>query len=70
MSTMLCLFLQIGVTTGYLTKLITGRNTLDQYAAAPLPVILTFVLFITVCIQSTPPPHTPPPFTHGYAFIV
>jgi hypothetical protein len=28
---------------------ITGENTLDQYAAAPLPVILTFILFITVC---------------------
>lgn len=40
----------IGVTTGYLTKLITGKNTLDQYIAAPLPVILTFILFITASL--------------------
>lgn len=40
----------IGVTTGYLTKVITGENTLDQYAAAPLPVILTFILFITASL--------------------
>jgi hypothetical protein len=40
----------IGVTTGYLTKLITGKNTLDQYSAAPLPVILTFILFIAASL--------------------
>lgn len=40
----------IGVTTGYLTKLITGRNTLDQYAAAPLPVVLTFIVFIAASL--------------------
>ena len=46
--------LQIGVTTGYLTKLITGKNTLDQYQAAPLPVILTFILFIAVRLCLAP----------------
>jgi hypothetical protein len=40
----------IGVTTGYLTKLITGENTFDQYAAAPLPVILTFIVFIAASL--------------------
>lgn len=40
----------IGVTTGYLTKLITGENTLDQYQTAPIPVILTFILFITASL--------------------
>lgn len=40
----------IGVTTGYLTKLITGRNTLEQYIAAPFPVILTFIVFIAASL--------------------
>lgn len=40
----------IGVTTGYLTKLITGENTFDQYAAAPLPVVLTFIVFIAASL--------------------
>lgn len=29
--------MQIGVTTGYLTKLITGKNTLDQVESSILP---------------------------------
>ena len=48
------LVMQIGVTTGYLTKLLSGKNTLDQYQAEPLPVIATFILFIAVSILSSP----------------
>jgi hypothetical protein len=40
----------IGVTTGFLTKWITGENTFSQYAAAPLPVILTFITFIAASL--------------------
>lgn len=40
----------VGVTTGYLTKLLTGKNTLDQYQAAPLPVIATFIIFIAASL--------------------
>jgi len=40
----------IGVTTGFLTKWITGENTFSQYAAAPLPVILTFITFIVASL--------------------